>query len=163
MLRTVILLIIALNFTKPVFAQKSSDIQDRIIGSAFKTLAKAFVAVTDINKLKEDNARKIINMDEDKFRKRYAKVYEVIGNLPARIKSVYGIREVMSREEAARSIKILDKNKAYEIIDVIPDKMIADQFRQYLQKKKQDIKNSNLAEQINQFWNKVTGKFKKSR
>lgn len=146
-----------------VLAQNNSGVQDKLIGSTFKILAKSFVAVTDIDKLKEENIRKINKMDNDKFNKRYAKAYEVIKALPADIRVAYGIKEGMNKEAATGTIKLLNKDKIYKIIDTIPDKFIADQFRVYLSKKKQEIKNSNLVVQINMFWSNMMKGLKKSR
>jgi len=44
------------------------------------------------------------------------------------------------------------------MINSIPDAIIANQFKQYLGEKKQEIQKSNAAEQINMFWNKIIEK-----
>jgi hypothetical protein len=151
-------LVAALCFPSGLLAQENVSIEDRIIGATFKTLAKAFVAVTDINKLKKDNIDRLKKMDEDKFKRQYAKAYKVIKDLPPEFKVAYGITEHMAKEQAIKDIESLDKKKIYETIDSIPDTIIARQFKQYLSEKKQEMQKSNLVEQINSFWNKIIGK-----
>lgn len=129
-----------------------------MIGSTFKALAKAFVAVVDIDKLKKSNIDKLNKMDRDKFEKRYAKVYKATGGLPYKLKAKYGISENMAKEVAIKDIASLDKKTIYEIIDLIPERIIADQFRQYLSQEKKEMKESNIIEQIIGFWNKMIRK-----
>ncbi len=160
---TVILLLAAgLCFQSYVFAQENASIGNRIIGSTFKTLAKAFVAMADINKLKKDNVDRLNKMEEERFRKQYAKVYGVIKDLPPKLKVTYGITEHMTKEQAIKNIESLDKKKIYETIDSVPDTIIANQFKQYLSGKKQEIQKSNVVEQISNFWNKMIGKINAS-
>jgi len=157
------LAVFILIFPSSVFADSNTGTQDKLIGSAFKVLARGFVAVTDMDKLKEENARKIEKMDEGKFHKRYAKIYKVIKGLPLAVRSTYGISENMSKEDAIMNIKLMDKDKAYEVIDAVPDKLIADEFRAYLRNKKEQVKNSNIVVQINGFWNSMFKAKKKTR
>ena len=159
MIRQIILLLILnLCFQNCLFAEEKASAQDRIIGSTFKTLAKAFVATVDINKLKKNNIDKLNKMDEGKFKKHYVKVYGVIKDLPDNLKARYLVAEDFTKEEAIKDIKSLDKKKLYEIIDSIPDTIIAQQFRQYLAKQADRIQKSNLAQQINKLWNKIIGR-----
>jgi hypothetical protein len=154
----ILLLVTGLYFQSYLFAQEKVRIEDKIIGSMFKILAKTFVVTVDIDKLKKNNIEKLNKMDEEKFRRRYAKVYEVIKDLPPNFKVSYGITEHMSKEQVIKNIESFDKEKIYETIDSIPDKIIATQFKQYLSEKQQEIRKSNLVEQINKFWNKMIEK-----
>lgn len=149
----ILLLILSLCSQSYIFAEEKVGIEDRLIGSTFKTLAKAFVVIADINKLKKDNIDKISKLDKDKFRIRYAKVYKAIKDLPYQLKVDYGISENMTKEQVIRNVRSLDKKRIYEIIDAVPDKIITKQFKQYLYDKKQEIQKSSLVEQINKFWN----------
>lgn len=146
--------------TSPIRKQaaEKTGVTDKIIGSTFKTLVKAFVATTDINELKKNNIAKINKMDEEKYQRRYAKVYEVIKDLPSHLKVDYEITEHMSKEQVIKHIELLDKKKAYKMIDSIPDTFIANKFKQYLSEKKQEFQKSNVVEQINQLWNKMLEK-----
>jgi len=154
----ILALSLALCFQGLVLAEEKVGVEDRIIGSTFKTLAKAFVLAVDINKLKKNNINKLNKMSEEKFSKRYAKAYAIIKDLPPKLKESYGITEAMTKETAIRNTESLDKNKIYEIIDSIPDEVIAKQFKQYLSDVKEDIGKSSAVEQINKLWNKIIGK-----
>jgi len=154
----ILLLVTGLYFQGYLFAQEKVSIEDKIIGSTFKTLAMAFAVMADIDKLKKNNIEKLNKMDEEKFKRRYAKVYEVIKDLPLELKVSYGITEHMSKEQVIKNIESFDKKKIYETIDFIPDKIIATQFKQYLSEKQQEMRKSNLVEQINKFWNKMIKK-----
>ncbi len=153
-----LLLILSLCFQGYIHAEERVSMEDRLIGSTFKTLAKAFVAVADINKLNKNNIDKLSKIDKYKFQSRYAKVYAVIKDLPYHLKTKYGITEHMTKEQVIKDIESLDKKRIYEIIDSIPDKIIANQFKQYLDNKKQGIQKSNMVKQINRFWNELIRK-----
>ena len=153
-MRIVILIAILITLALTCFAQENISTADRIIGSTFKVLAKGFVEIADINKLK-NNIDRINKMSEDKFKKRYTEAYKVIKDLPPELKLRYGITEATTKEQIIKDIDSLDKSKIYEIIDSIPDEIIAKQFKQYLSEKKEEIQKSNIVEQINKFWNKM--------
>ena len=156
---TVILwLVTGLCFKNYIFAQEKVNIEEKIIGSTFKTLAKAFVVMVDMDKLKKNNIEKLSKMDEEKFRRRYAKVYEAIKDLPPKLKDSYGITEAMAKEQAIKNIESFDKKKIYETIDSIPDTIIVKQFKQYLSEKKQEMRKGGLVEQINKLWDKMIRK-----
>lgn len=158
MRRALLLLVTALSFQSLLFAEEKSRIEDKIIGSTFKTLAKAFVVTVDINKLKQVNIDKIKRIDEEKFRKRYIALYRVVKDLPFPLKASYKITEHMTKEQAEQIIDSLDKQKIYRIIDAVPDRIIVDQFRQYLGSAKQKLQRTNIVEQINKLWNKIIKK-----
>lgn len=152
------LLAVSLYIPAHAFAQERISAQDKVISSTFKTLAKGFVAVADIDKLKASNIKKIDKMDEGKFNKRYAKVYKAIKDLPSNLKISYGITENMTKERAINIIESLNKGKIYEMIDSLPDAFIAERFKQYISEKKQEIQKSNLVVEINKLWSKIIEK-----
>lgn len=152
------LLIFLLSFPFVCFAQEKSSMEDRIIGSTFKALAKALTVTVDVNKLKEANINKLAGMEEEKFKKRYAKVYAAIKELPPGLKVRYGITEQMTKERVIEDIKSLDKKNINEAIDSIPDRVIAKQFKQYISEKRQLLANSDVVGQINECWNKIMSK-----
>ncbi len=159
---TLILWLVAgLYFQGNVFAQQKVSLEDKIIGSTFKSLAKAYVATANIEKLKKENIENINNMDEEKFKRRYAKVYDAVKDLPADIKKEYKISENKTKEQAIKDIQSLDKKQIYKTLDAVPDTIIANNFKQYLNEKKQELQKTNLAEQINKIWNKITQKAEK--
>lgn len=138
-----------------VFAQDKLGLDDRIIASTFKGLAKAFVASSDIKKLKKDGIAKLEKMDEEKFKARYRKVFAVIKNLPPMLRLQYGITENLPPQQAIVNIRLLDKNRIYEAIDAVPDAVIAAEFKRYLYQKEQGVKNSPTIESINKLWNRI--------
>lgn len=149
------LLLVSLCLPKLIFAQQNISLEDKIIASTFKTLAKAFVAVADIEGLKRNSIHKVNNMKPEKFQKHYAKAYAAIKDLPPSLKIAYGISLDMSKEQAIKNIDSLDKKKIYEAIEAIPDTFIARQFKLYLSQKKEEIQKSNLVAQINKIWAKL--------
>lgn len=112
----------------------------------------------DIDKFKKDNISKINKLNPDKYKRKYAKVYDSIKELPSELKIKYGIIKEMPREQLIKDIESLDKKKAYELINSVPDTIIAKEFKKYLNEKKQGVRDSNFVKEINEFWNKISGK-----
>jgi len=140
------------------FAQEDVGLQDKIIASTFKTLARTFVAAVDIEKLKEVNAAKINKMDEEKFDKRYAAAYKIIKDLPPDVKTHYGVFEVMTKKWAIANMRLLDKKRIYALIDEVPDKIIAGQFKTYIMKQKTELQDVDLMGRIQEFWQRIIEK-----
>ncbi len=150
--------IIGLSFQSCAFAQEEVKVEDKIIGSIFKGLAKLYVASADLNQLKKDHIDKLNELDLEKFQNRYAKIYAVIKDWPPALKSNYRVTEHMTREQAIETIESVDKKKIYEMIDAVPDTVISKKFKNYLSQEKQEMQESGLAEQIKKFWNKMLEK-----
>jgi hypothetical protein len=93
-------------------------------------------------------------MDEEKFQRRYARVYQVIKDAPP-VLSRYGFKEEMAKSAVINKIKSMEKKEMSGVIDSIPDAVIASQFKLYLNEKKQPLVKSNPVEQITGFWNKL--------
>lgn len=134
---------------------EKTTLTDNIIGSAFKSLAKAFIATADIEKIKKNNAEKLKKMDEARFRKRYEKVYNIIKDC-ASLTEAYGLDKDLTKQQAIEKINSLDKKGACKIVDSVPNSLIANQFKLYLNEKKQEIEKSNLSLQIQRLWKKIT-------
>lgn len=134
---------------------KETTLTHNLIGSTFKTLAKAFIAAADIEKIKKNNAEKLKKMDEARFRKRYEKVYNIIKDC-ASLTEGYGLGKDLTKQQAIDKINSLDKKKACKIVDSIPNLLIANQFKLYLNEKKQEIEKSNLVLQVQRLWDKIT-------
>lgn len=156
--KIILLCVAAISIQQPAFAQQKANLEEKVIGSTFKSLAKTFVVVTDINKLKSQNIKKLEKMSEAKFKKQQVKVYPVLEELPLAIKEKYGVREGMDKAQAIKNIESLNKKKIYEIIDNVPDATITRLFKQELDKLKEDIAKSDLAGQIRKFWDKIVQK-----
>jgi len=99
-------------------------------------------------------------MSEEKFQKQYAKAYKDIKDIPEHLRVRYGIDENMTREQSIKIIRILDKKKLYELLNSIPDVVIAGKFKEDLSKRKQKLegKNSDIISQIGQAWNNIVKK-----
>lgn len=137
------------------FAYEKTSVEDKTIGLTFKTLAKAFISIADIDKLKKSNIGKIEKMDERKFKERYHKIYETLKELPLSIKTAYGIKEEVGKKEIIQRIESLDKKETYKIIAVIPDETIASLFKRYLKERRQEMQKTAIVKQINKFWSKI--------
>lgn len=159
--RIILLLVMGIGFQSCAFAQEKVSLQEEIIGSTFKTLAKGYVSVMDVDKFKNDSIEQINKSSPDKYKRKYAKVYELIKELPFNLKIKYGITENMPKEQLIKDIELLDKQKIYEAIDLVPNTIIAQEFKRYLNKQKQGVQESNLVKEINEFWNKVLAKINK--
>lgn len=156
-----LLLIIGTCLPNFIYAQENISMADKIIAITFKSLAKAYATTVNIDKLKEDSIDKIKKMNDDKFKRRYSQVYEALKDLPPFLMVKYGIAKDMTKEQAIRNIKSVDKKKIYEIIDSIPNKVISDQFKECLNKNKQEIQKSNIVKQVNKIWDKMMKKIKR--
>jgi hypothetical protein len=114
-------------------------------------LAKGFIAVVDVEKLKQNSVARINKMDEERFYARYMDFYEHLYDQPL-FSETYGLREDLSREEAVEKIKTLDKPRMYAIIDSLPDVVINNEFKRYLFKNK---KQAPQGTDPNSFWNSI--------
>ncbi len=153
--RIIVLFLFFLFSRATVLAQEKIYIGDKLIGSTFKSLAKAYITVVDLKKLRKANIEKIKAMDEEKFKKRYAKVYLVINELPRKVKTTYGINETMTKEQVIRKINSWNKKKICGVIDSIPEELIVKYFKEYINKSKQHVKDSSLIEQVRSFWERI--------
>jgi len=133
---------------------QKTGITDNIIGSTFKTLARAFTATADIGKLKKYNIDKLKKSDENKFRRQYLKAYDSVKDCPS-FTSRYGLAQDLTKTEAIDLINSFDKKKIYEMIEAVPNSLIASQFKSYLAKKKEEIKKSDIPGQIGRFWGQM--------
>lgn len=162
-LAMILFLAAGLSFPGYIFAKTKISLQDKIIGSTFKSLAKTFVLASDLENLKRSNIDKINRMDEEKFRKRYARLYEVIKELPASFQVKYGFKEDMTKEEAVKTITSFNKKKMCRMIDSVPEAVIAAEFKRYLNAKQKELQKYNIAEQVKYFWSKQIQKMEPTR
>jgi hypothetical protein len=154
-IKIIFLLLFVAVFQKSIFAAEKTSLGDKVTGATFKSIAKAYITVVDFEKLKKANIERIKGMDEEKFKKRYAKSYRVISELPQKVKTTYGIDEYMSKQQAIRKINSMNQKKMCEIIDSIPEEVIAKYFKEYISTSKQNIKDSTFLEQVRSFWERI--------
>lgn len=140
----------------PQPASTQDVMSDVIIGMTFKTFARAFLLAVDLEQIKRNAINKITDMDEGKFKRKYAKIRDVIKEYPD-IMSRYGFSANLDKAQVIKKIKSLNKDKANEILNGIPDYTIGKQFRMYLSERGAGVSNTNMAGQINKFLNKMKG------
>jgi hypothetical protein len=157
----ILLLILSLCCAPSLFAEQKVSAQDQMIGSTFKTLAKTFIATSDINVLKYDSIAKLSVMSEEKFQKRYAEVYPSLKRLPEHVKKEYAVSARMTRAQAIRDIRSLNRNKIYALIDSVPNEVIAAEFRRHLAKQGGEAPKGGISEQINRLWREATQNLRK--
>jgi len=155
----ILMLTIGLFFQGSVFAQEKVSVEDKAVGSIFKGLAKTYVTVTDINKLKKNNIDELNKMDAERFQKRYAGIYAVIKDWPPALKNKYKVTADMTKDQAIKNIESVNKEKICEMIDSTPDTIIAKRFKKYMDENNRGAQKSSLPEQVNRFWNKISVKF----
>jgi rhamnose utilization protein RhaD (predicted bifunctional aldolase and dehydrogenase) len=128
--KIVLVFVLILSLTGVVFAAENASVESKMVGATFKTLAKAYVATTDIEKLKAKKIQRIESMSEEWFAEKYDEVYPDIRKMPPSILKKYRVTEQLNKAQAIRIIRTLDKKKLYEIIDNVPDAVIAQKFNE---------------------------------
>jgi len=129
----------------------------QVVSSTVKYLARAFVAQTDIEDLKQRNILRIEKNSDAKFKERYAKAYVILNKLPQSLLDKYSIREQVSKEEVIARIRVLTKDDLLNIVDAIPDDFIVNSLEQYVKNKK-DILGSNMVGSLHRIWGFITRK-----
>ena len=91
-----------------------------------------------------------MKMDEAKFQRVYGKIYqEMIADLPEDLKRDYGVEPVMTREMAvARINSFTTKKRIYQMINAIPNKMIAQHFKKHKNEFKKGMEGNHSADQM---------------
>ena len=119
-----------------------SSFKAHLAGTIFRSLAKAFVAVADIEKLKRDTMHKIEAMDKNAYRRYYADIYEHTSGW-GYLAEHFSVRKDMPKGELLTQIKNLDKNKLFSLVDSIPDEVIVRAYRRYARSYASQEKNPN--------------------
>ena len=152
--RIMLVLMMCFCFQGLSIAQEKVTVQDRIVGGTFKNMARAYIAATDIEKLKDKNIKRIRSMRKDWFEKQYAEVYLVIKDLPPQLREKYRVRPDMTKGQAIAIIRSRDKKQVYEIIDQVPDPMISQQFNAQFTHEDGQAK-AGLMDRVRVIWAKV--------
>ena len=147
-------LVLAFTFCVGANAQDNSTIPEHIIGKTFKLAAKAFVAASNLDRLKASNVARLTNMSDEHFDTRYQEsYYGFVKDFPPRLKARYHISSLMTKDQAIAIVKDLDKSSIYELIDAISDKAITGRFFRYLHAQKKAANNDRLDQQVQDFSN----------
>ena len=153
--------VLSAGFLGTLFAAENGGVEAKIIGETFKALARAYVATADITQLKDGGVERIEIMREARFHKKYAEIYKVVKELPPQIRSENGITEEMTKPHAIRIVRALDKKRLYEIIDNIPDSVIAEEFHERTAKNPEGVKGEDLLLKVSKAWNALVMKMNK--
>jgi hypothetical protein len=129
-IKIVLLLAVILFFQSPVYAE-AATVKQKVVGKTIKIVARIAVATTNIEKTKKRLVNKLRLMGDKQFRTQYAKFYELIKDMPQDIKIIYKVTPAMTREQMIENIESVDKKKIYKIINSIPDKTVAELFKEY--------------------------------
>ncbi len=129
-----------------------------IVGSAVKLFAKGYIAVTDIDKIKESNIEKLKEMDDEEFSNKYAVVYGDIKGLSEDVKRAYGIDETMDKSSFIAKIRAAEKKDLYRVIDSIPDAFIVKHFDRYIGEKGFNAKKIPTKKEVVSFWDNIMKK-----
>ncbi|MDP2980706.1 MAG: hypothetical protein Q8N67_01385 [Candidatus Omnitrophota bacterium] len=129
-IKIVLLLAVILFFQSPVYAE-AATIKQKVVGKTIKIVARIAVATTNIEKTKKRLVNKLRLMEDKQFRAQYAEFYELVKDIPRDIKIAYNVTPAMTREQMIENIESLDKKNIYKIISSIPDKTVAELFKEY--------------------------------
>lgn len=137
---------------------ESQKLRELFISTSIKSIAKAYIAVTDLDKLKQTNINKIRKMEDREFRVKYTKIYIDLKDMPKNVKDAYGLSDTMDKTTAIKKIESVEKKDLYIIIDSIPDIYIVRHFDDYLAERKLDMRRSFSKREIKRFWQDIKKK-----
>ncbi len=154
--------VLSVGFLGTLFAAENVGGEAKIIGETFKALARAYVLTADIAQLKDKAVQRIESMKEARFQRKYADVYRIARQLPSRIRSKDGITPEMTKLRAIRIVRSLDKKMLYEMIDNIPDPVIAQEFHEHTAKNADGPEGGDLFSRVSRTWGELVKKINKS-
>jgi hypothetical protein len=128
-------------------------LQNALIVSTVKTLAKAFISTQE----KDQLMKKIEILDDKKFSRKYNRVYRAIQQYP-RLTAQYGLKEHMSKEEFIREIRSWDKNKMFSFVNAVPDTVVLAETKHYLSRNDSDQHHADYIGRICQIWDDALGR-----
>ena len=128
--------------------------EDILVGSMFKTMAKAYLATVDIKGFKENTINQLNAFDEQGFHRHYARFFRVVDKSP-RLSKEFGLSPNMPREKALAVVRSLDKKKLSRMIDAVPNPVVNEEFKLYLSREKIKSRDKNIADQVRMVWAKL--------
>ena len=151
----VIFIVFVSTFTGAVAqAADQGGMTDAVVGSTFKTMAKAYVVTADLEKIKAQSVKRLGSMSDELFQFKYTRFYRVLGDLPEAVRLQFGLTSGMSRQRAISVVRGMDKKKLAQIIDAIPNATVAREF--WGRPGEEDV---SLSERMARFWHRVALKF----
>jgi hypothetical protein len=148
LLRIIICIAVAGLCQTKAFAQ---TVQERLISSTFKTLAKTYISAADFSALKKNTLARLEPLDNDSFHEKYPRALKLIDDAPA-LRKQFGLHSDMSVEQAIVFIRSLDKKKVFNVIDAIPDQAVARHVAQDFSSATQSVNSKNVADQVAAVW-----------
>jgi hypothetical protein len=131
------LLLIGILFFQNPASLEASTIKEKVVGKTIKTVVRIVLLTTNIKKVKKKLINKLEAIEDEEFRIRYTRFYELVKDLPPDIKDTYNVGPYMTKELMIKNIESVDKKKIYKIIRSISDETIAELFKEYLREMRQ--------------------------
>ena len=138
-IKIILLLPIIFLFQNPASLQ-GATIGEKVTGKTIKAVVRLAVATTNVEKVKKRLIYKLGLISDEEFRKRYARFYQVIKDLPRDLKATYNVTPYMTRGQMIKNVKSMDKKKIYKIIGRLSDKTVTELFKEYLRYRKRNDK-----------------------
>ena len=132
----------------------AQSVQDRLISSTFKTLAKTYIAATDFNALKKNTLARLEQLDTGSFHERYPRTLQIITDAPA-LKTQFGLRGDMTVDQAIAFIRSLDKKKVSAVIDAVPDQVVARHVLDDISRTTKSVNSKNIGDQVAAVWHNL--------
>ncbi len=101
--------------------------------------------------------KKIEVLDNQKFSRKYDRVYRAIQQYP-RLTAQYGLKEHMSKEEFIREIGSWDAKKMFSFVDAVPDTAVLAETKRYLSRNDSDQRHADYIDRICRIWDDVLGR-----
>jgi hypothetical protein len=130
---------------------QAQTVQDRLISSTFKALAKTYISTSDFNKLKENTLQCLAQIDTESFHQKYPRTLQLINDSPALTKQ-FGLRSDMSVAQARAFIKSLDKKKVSALIDAVPDQVVSRHVMEDISRASKSVNSKNIMDQVSAVW-----------
>ncbi len=130
---------------------RAQTLQERLISSTFKTLAKTYVSASDMEKLKKNTLESMAGLDTGEFRAKYPRTLQLIGESPALAKQ-FGLRPDMSVEQARSFVRSMNKKKACMVIDAAADGAVARHVLEDISRRAKAAGSNNIADQVSAVW-----------
>lgn len=131
---------------------------DKIAPPLIRTMATAYVHSADIDKAKAINKEKIINMDEEWYRKRLAKICSDLKGTG--IDRQFGIKRDMEKEETIRLMESFTKERILVNMDKVPNqaisKLLRRRFKRYPDRNPKS--KTALIKELNRLKNRISKK-----
>jgi hypothetical protein len=129
----------------------AQTMQDRLVSSTFKTLAKTYITASDFKALKDNTVKRLQALDTDSFHARYPRMLQLVADAPVLTKE-FGLKADMPVNQAIAFVRSLDKKKTCSVIDMIPDQIVAQHVMRFMSGKTGSVNSENISSQVTAVW-----------